>query len=436
MQRFTHQISSAARDKFLAIQQAVPLIVFSHDGIVVDVNNQFLNIMGYLREEVIGQPHSLFCTPEFAGSAAYKLHWQGLNQGKAISGNIKRVHKNGSIIWLEAIYAPVTNTQGKVVEIIKIASDITDRINESQNHQGVLQAINRTMLLISFTPDGNILNANDNFLQLMGYTLSQIVGKPHAILCTSQWRDSEDYPRHWLRLQNGEFILGCFERVDIHGRSVWLDASYNPVLDDEGRVIKVVKIAHNVTQQINQQHQQESLMAHLHLLSLSTDKTASEGVTIVQNAVAGMQEVETLAQQTSQIIGQLGQTSARIGEMVDAIRRISSQSNLLAMSATIEAAHAGDLGRGFAIVAGEVRSLADQSRKAAIEIDELTQHIRQGVLAAIDSMDCCVMQAAGGVTLSRDTGEVINRVNLGMQDLIKMITTTSAAESPADNLHL
>ena len=436
MQRFTHQISSAARDKFLAIQQAAPLVVFSHKGIIVDVNNLFLNIMGYLREEVIGQPHSLFCTPEFAGSAAYKLHWQELNQGKAISGNIKHLHKNGSIIWLEAIYVPVTNTQGKVTEIIKIASDITDRINESQNYQGILQAVNRTMSLISFTPDGNILNANDNFLQLMGYTLSQIVGKPHSIFCTSQWRDSEDYPRHWLRLQNGEFIRGRFERVDIHGQPVWLDVSYNPVLDDEGRVVKVVKIAHDVTQQINQQRQQESLMAHMQTLSLCTDKTAAEGVTIVQNAVAGMQEVETLAQQTSQIIGQLGQTSARIGEMVDAIRNISSQSNLLAMSATIEAAHAGDLGRGFAVVAGEVRSLADQSRKAAIEIEELTQHIRQGVLAAINSMDSCVMQAAGGVTLSRDAGEVINRVNLGMQDLVKMMANISSAEPSAGNLRL
>jgi len=135
--------------------------------------------------------------------------------------------------------------------------------------------------------------------------------------------------------------------------------------------------------------------------------------------------VEALAKRASDIIGQLGETSSRIGEMVDTIRKISSQTNLLAINATIEAAHAGEQGRGFAVVAGEVRSLADQSRKAAVEIDQLTQSIRDGVLAAIDGMGSCVSRASGGVTLSRNAGDVINQVNLGMQDLVKMMAELS-----------
>jgi len=429
MQLFTHPFSTAWRDKFAALSQAVPVIIFTPEGVVSEVNNLFLSAIGYTREEVLGQPHQIFCTPEFVASDAYRLHWQGLRQGKSISGNIKRLHKDGSLIWLEATYIPVLNKQGKVVEIIKIASDVTDRIKESHDHQGLLQAIDRSMALITFTPDGYVLSANANFIKVMGFSLNHIQGKSHAMFCLPEWRDSSDYRSHWQRLKNGEFILGRFERLNSRGQSVWLEASYNPVLDDEGHVVKVVKIAQDITQQMNQQRQQESMMSHVHVLSMNTDKTAAEGVTIVQKAVEDMQEVEALAKRTADIISQLGKTSERIGEMVDTIRRISSQTNLLAINATIEAAHAGEQGRGFAVVAGEVRSLADQSRKAAVEIDQLTQNIREGVMAAIDGMGDCVHRAGGGVALSRNAGDVINQVNLGMQDLVKLMSGVSSGAS-------
>ena len=425
MQLFSHQFSTAWREKFSAIQQAVPMIAFTPDGVVLEVNDLFLKGMGYSRQEVVGQPHRMFCTPEFVVSDAYRLHWEGLRQGKSISGNIKRVHKNGSILWLEATYVPVRNKQGKVTEIIKIASDVSERVNESHEHHGIYQALERSMALITFTPHGHVISANNNFLKVMGYSLQQIQGHSHGMFCLPHYRDSHEYRNHWQRLKNGEFILGRFERMNGRGQSIWLEASYNPVMDDDGKVLKVVKIAQDITCQMDQQRQQESMMTHVHALSLTTDKTAAEGVTIVQQAVEDMQEVEALARRTSDIIGQLGQTSERIGEMVDTIRRISSQTNLLAINATIEAAHAGEQGRGFAVVAGEVRSLADQSRKAAVEIDQLTQHIREGVMAAIDGMGNCVNRAGGGVTLSRNAGEVINQVNLGMQDLVRMMAEFS-----------
>ncbi|MGA5655576.1 methyl-accepting chemotaxis protein [Rahnella contaminans] len=425
MQLFSHQFSTAWRDKFAALQDAVPMIVFTPEGVVLEVNDLFLKGMGYNRQEVVGQPHRIFCTPEFVASDAYRLHWEGLRQGKSISGNIKRVHKSGKLIWLEATYVPVKNKQGKVTEIIKIASDVSERITESHEHQGILQALDRSMALITFTPEGNVISANNNFLKVMGYSLQQIKGHSHAMFCLPKFDDTHEYKNHWQRLRNGEFILGRFERMNGRGQAIWLEASYNPVMDDDGKVLKIVKIAQDITSQMAQQRQQESMMTHVHELSLTTDKTAAEGVTIVQKAVEDMQEVEALARRTSDIIGQLGQTSERIGEMVDTIRRISSQTNLLAINATIEAAHAGEQGRGFAVVAGEVRSLADQSRKAAVEIDQLTQSIRDGVMAAIDGMGNCVNRAGGGVALSRNAGDVINQVNLGMQDLVRMMAEFS-----------
>ena len=206
MQLFSHQFSTAWREKFSAIEQAVPMIAFTTDGVVLEVNDLFLNGMGYSREEVIGQPHRIFCTPEFVASDAYRLHWEGLRQGKSVSGNIKRVHKNGSILWLEATYIPVKNKQGKVTEIIKIASDVSERVNESHEHNGIYQALERSMALITFTPDGHIISANNNFLKVMGYSLQQIKGHSHSMFCMPTYRDSHDYRNHWQRLKNGEFI--------------------------------------------------------------------------------------------------------------------------------------------------------------------------------------------------------------------------------------
>lgn len=156
--------------------------------------------------------------------------------------------------------------------------------------------------------------------------------------------------------------------------------------------------------------------------SRRTVRSASQGAEIVQQAVRGMQEVESIARETSDVVSDLGRCSQEIGTIVEAIRKISSQTNLLAINASIEAAHAGEHGKGFSVVASEVRLLAEHSRKAATEIEQMTKTIQRGVMAAIKGMGTCVDQAGGGVTLTQDAGEVINQVNIGMQNLVKLMT--------------
>ncbi|OWF89853.1 methyl-accepting chemotaxis protein [Yersinia entomophaga] len=409
------------RSELTSIDSAVPMIIFKPDGTVIQANQLFLQAMGYQREEIIGKHHRIFCDPNYVASEAYQRHWQILNQGKPITDNIKRIRKDGSVVWLQGTYTPVLDRLGKVVEIIKIASDVTERILQSQEHQSLLKALNRSMGMITFTPAGIILDANDNLLNIIGYSLRDIQHKPHQILCKPEFAHSDEYRQHWQRLARGEFIVGRFERMNSRGEDVWLEASYNPIMDHDGQVIKVVKIAQDITQLIQQQQHEEALMRNVHHLSVNTDKSASEGANIVQQAVKGMLEVESIARETSDVVSDLGRCSKEIGTIVESIRKISSQTNLLAINASIEAAHAGEHGKGFSVVASEVRLLADQSRQAATEIEHMTKTIQNGVTAAIKGMGTCVEQAGGGVALTQDAGEVINQVNIGMQDVVKLM---------------
>ncbi|BEN29566.1 PAS domain-containing methyl-accepting chemotaxis protein [Serratia marcescens] len=428
------QLTTHKGAELSAIEHAVPMIVFSPDGTVLRANDLFLSTLGFQRDDVIGQHHRIFCDPNYVASPLYRKHWETLNKGQPITDTIKRIAKSGEAIWLQGTYAPVLNKQGKVVEIVKIASEVTERVTQAQEHRSLLAALNRSMAMIAFTPQGTIVSANDNMLALMGYRLEEACGQSHAVLCPPEFAASDDYRRHWQRLARGEFITGRFERLNRRGERVWLEASYNPILDNEGQVVKVVKIAQDITRLMQQQQHEEEMVRNAHHLSLDTDRQAAQGATIVQQAVKGMQQVEAAARETSDVVTELGKCSQQIGTIVEAIRKIASQTNLLAINASIEAAHAGEHGRGFAVVANEVRTLAEQSRKAATEIERMTKSIQQGVAAAIAGMATCVEQAGGGVALTHDAGEVINQVNIGMHDVVKLMQAFTSVKQ-GDALH-
>ncbi|CUY18315.1 Chemotaxis regulator BdlA [Serratia marcescens] len=428
------QLTTHKGAELSAIEHAVPMIVFSPEGTVLRANDLFLNTLGFQRDDVIGQHHRIFCDPNYVASPLYRKHWETLNKGQPITDTIKRIAKNGEAVWLQGTYAPVLNKQGKVVEIVKIASEVTERVTQAQEHRSLLAALNRSMAMIAFTPQGTIVSANDNMLALMGYRLEEACGQSHAVLCPPEFANSDDYRRHWQRLARGEFITGRFERLNRRGERVWLEASYNPILDNEGQVVKVVKIAQDITRLMQQQQHEEEMVRNAHHLSLDTDRQAAQGAIIVQQAVKGMQQVEAAARETSDVVTELGKCSQQIGTIVEAIRKIASQTNLLAINASIEAAHAGEHGRGFAVVANEVRTLAEQSRKAATEIERMTKSIQQGVAAAIAGMATCVEQAGGGVALTHDAGEVINQVNIGMHDVVKLMQAFTSVKQ-GDALH-
>jgi methyl-accepting chemotaxis protein len=232
-----------------AISKSQAVIEFDLDGTIVTANQNFLQAMGYQLSEIAGKHHSMFVPPNMRDSADYRAFWADLNLGKYKAGEFKRIGKGGRAVWIQASYTPILGAGGKPVKVIKFASDITAQKIRGMEDAGKIAAISRAQAVIEFNLDGTIVTANDNFLQVLGYPLSEIEGRPHSMFVTPAERDSAAYREFWAALNRGEFRSGEFKRIGKGGKEVWILASYNPILDEAGKPFKVVKFASDVTQQ-------------------------------------------------------------------------------------------------------------------------------------------------------------------------------------------
>ncbi|MEH6592060.1 MAG: PAS domain S-box protein [Halioglobus sp.] len=238
----------------LAIYQALDkvqaLIEFDLDGTVVSANDNFLRIFGYTSDEVIGQHHRMFCDPAYAESEAYAEFWAILGRGEFHADEFKRLTKEGREIWLQASYNPVLDDAGNPIRVVKFASDVTQERLQKNEYEGKIRAIERAQAVIEFELDGTVITANENFLDIFGYNLDDIKGKHHRILCEPGYAESPEYKQFWQRLARGEYDADEFKRISKDGAEVWLQASYNPIFDMEGRPFKVVKFASDITLEV------------------------------------------------------------------------------------------------------------------------------------------------------------------------------------------
>ena len=241
------------RAQTAAIRRSQAVIEFDLEGTILDANDNFLSAMGYTLEEVRGKHHSLFVEPEFKGSAEYRQLWTDLNQGKFKSGEFKRIGKGGREVWIQASYNPILDPNGTPVKVVKFASDVTEAKMQSADHAGQLDAIRKSQAVIEFELDGTIIDANENFLSVMGYTLEEVSGKHHSIFIEPEMRRSAEYKQFWVDLNKGKFKSARFKRIGKDGGEVWIQASYNPILDPDGRVFKVVKFATDITQAVREE---------------------------------------------------------------------------------------------------------------------------------------------------------------------------------------
>ncbi|HOX82537.1 MAG TPA: PAS domain S-box protein [Chryseolinea sp.] len=233
------------------INATMATIDFTPDGTILSANANFLKVMGYKLDEIKGSHHRKFVPKEILDTDEYKTFWTRLASGKSASGMFKRVSSKGDTIWLNAIYNPILDTNGEVIKVVKFATDISAEQEMMAESKGILNGINATMATIEFTPDGKILSANDNFLKTMKYNLADIKGTHHKKFVPKEILESDDYKTFWIRLGAGESISGVFKRITSTGDIVWLNAIYNPILNTNGDVTKIVKFATNVTSQQN-----------------------------------------------------------------------------------------------------------------------------------------------------------------------------------------
>ncbi|CAM4010347.1 Biofilm dispersion protein BdlA [Pseudomonas reidholzensis] len=410
--------------KLAAISRSMAMIEFAPDGTILGANDNFCKAMGYATaDEIRGKHHRLFCEPAYTKTPEYQQLWRELGQGKPISGTFERVDKAGREVWLEASYMPVLNEQQQVTSVIKVASDISQRVKDEHESESLLNAIGRSMAVVEFTPQGRVIKANQNFLATMGYRLEEVVGRHHGLFCVAHERESAEYREFWASLNRGEYHSHRFERINKQGQLVYLEASYNPIFDSKGRLYKVVKFASDITAQVSTQ---QSAADAAHASSVQTDACARKGSEVVQQTVQVIEQISQELNDAARNIDAVSKQSEIIGQIVLTIRGIADQTNLLALNAAIEAARAGDHGRGFAVVADEVRNLAARTSKATLEIVDVVRQNHDLSLTAVASMQSSLSHTGRGVELANEAGTVIMEIQQGSRHVVNAISQISS----------
>lgn len=394
-----------------SLERHCATISFNTDGMILDANSLFLSTVGYSLAEIKGQHHRMFCSAMESGSPEYRSFWANLAQGESSSGTFLRKRKSGDDLWLEATYFPVEQN-GKIVRIVKIANDITVEKERLNSQTAIFEALNRSSALIEFTPHGEIISANENFIQTMGYaSVKDIVGKHHRMFCTEDFY--QDNPNFWRELEQGEFKGGQFNRLTRDGSTIWLEATYNPVLNERGQVIKVVKIASNITSRIQKQLATQEAAEIAYSTSMQTAKISKDGAVILQRTVDTSNAIVTSTLTSTDLIDQLNKRSEEISKIVTTISSIADQTNLLALNAAIEAARAGEYGRGFAVVADEVRTLAARTVSSTAGIEQLVTNNSALTQQAKDSIGEIHQQSLQSAKQVEEAATIIEEVLTG-----------------------
>lgn len=388
--------------------------------IIIDVNPRFLASLGY-STSVIDTPLSKIVPDYVVNLPCFRNLRDAVAKGTSVSDNYRFLHADGRLIWLWGVWQPIRDEAGDTVQIKFFGRDITESIDVARENEAFIQALSRSTAVIEFNLEGVILNANTPFLQAMGYSLEQIKGKHHRIFCQHEEASSPAYSVFWNTLNKGEFVAGRFQRVDSNGRVIWLEATYNPVYNAQNQLYKFVKFATVITDQVNREFEVNDAASIAYEISQKTDSTAQEGAAVVKETVETMRSISVEMHSASLSIEDLGKQSYLISSMVQTIGSIAQQTNLLALNAAIEAARAGEQGRGFAVVADEVRQLAGRTSAATEEIVNVVGKNQDLVNKAVQDMANSRQQAEQGLLLANQAGAVIVQIQEGAKQVVRAV---------------
>lgn len=405
-----------------AINRVQAVIEFELDGTILHANDNFLNVVGYTLDEVQGKHHAMFCDPEYVKTPQYREFWAKLARGEFDQGEYKRIARNGHEVWISASYNPIFDADGKPYKVIKFATDVTRTKMRNAEYEGKVSAIGKAQAVVEFDVNGNVLDANANFLDVMGYELADIKGEHHRMFCEAEYANSFEYKKFWQKLNRGEFDSGRYKRIGNHGKVVWIQATYNPILDLNGKPYKVVKFAIDITDQvklkasIQDKSQDESRKVKVLLESVARAAQGDLTCTIVQE---GEEPIDLLAGGIGKMIvdlrGVIANVVAAAGGFADSSHAIAERATGVAvgtqaLGATVEEMNASIDGLTFSI-----NSIAENVSSADYLARATQQEAEAGARAvakSIEAMDLINRSSEDIGEIVKVISEIANQTNM------------------------
>ncbi|MCC9655039.1 methyl-accepting chemotaxis protein [Rhodopirellula halodulae] len=401
-----------------AINSTNAFVEFDLDSNVVSANDNFLTIMGYQEEELVGKPHRTFVDGVFSRSNEYNQFWDELKAGNPQSGTFKRVTKTGEDVWLHGVYCPVKDEMGRVAKYVQIVTDVTEERLQNADYEGQLAAIGKAQAVIEFNLDGTIIHANDNFLAGLGYSLDEIVGKHHRTFVTPEHAASPEYAQLWEGLNRGEFQAGEFKRITKSGEPIWIQASYNPIFDLNGKPFKVVKFATDITDQVNAREELK--------------KNVDEILEVV-NAASGGDLTQEIHVDGEDAIGQVG------SRLQTFFKDLRNSIESIAENATSLAGASEELSAVSTQMSSNAEETSSQAQIVSSASTEVSQNI-QTVTTGVEELNSAIREIARNaseaskisnqaVGIASDTNDTITKLGASSQEIGKVVKViTSIAE--------
>ena len=443
-----------ARGVLGAIDASYAYIEFNIDGTIIKANENFLRATGYRLDEIQGRHHRMFMPADLAAAPSYAQLWRDLAAGQAFSDVVKRITKDGREIWIQAVYAPVKDEMGRVFKVVKLATDVTESRLKAADHEGQLAAISKAQAVIEFSMDGKVLTANDNFLSTLGYTLQEIKGQHHSMFVDPEHRSSIEYRMFWDKLGRGEYDAGQYRRIGKGGREIWIQASYNPIFDLNGKPFKVVKYATDVTAEVKANRMLREAVEQAQKVTSAakagdlTQRIPLEGKSgPIADLCAG---VNSLMETTSTIFSDVGRVLGALadGDLTQRITRdyegtfarVKADANSTTekldaiigdVSRILSGIASGDLGQRIdrecqgifaqvkddanssceklAGIIAEVRAAADALTAASGQVSSTAQSLSQGATeqaASVEETTASMQQMSGSIRQNADNAKV------------------------------